>query len=68
MTLRLFLVRHGQTDGNAEGRSQGLRDVPLNDRGRRQADALGERLRDMTLSEPMDPLTELLLVFAARAR
>ena len=49
MTLRLFLVRHGQTDGNAEGRSQGLRDVPLNDRGRRQADALGERLRDRPL-------------------
>ncbi len=45
MTLRLFLVRHGQTDGNAEGRSQGLRDVPLNDRGRRQAEAIGDRLR-----------------------
>jgi dTMP kinase len=28
---------------------------------------LGERLRHMTLSEPMDSLTELLLVFAARA-
>jgi broad specificity phosphatase PhoE len=49
MTLRVFLVRHGQTDGNAEGRSQGLRDVPLNDRGRRQAAAVGERLRDRPL-------------------
>jgi dTMP kinase len=28
---------------------------------------LGERLRDITLHHPMDPLTELLLVFAARA-
>ena len=28
---------------------------------------LGERLRTLTLNEPMDPLTELLLVFAARA-
>ena len=45
MTLRLYLVRHGQTDGNADGRTQGLRDVPLNDRGRRQAAAIGERLR-----------------------
>ena len=49
MTLRLYLVRHGQTDGNAEGRSQGLRDVPLNDRGRRQAAAIGERLRPRPL-------------------
>ncbi|MFA7249654.1 MAG: histidine phosphatase family protein [Dehalococcoidia bacterium] len=49
MTLRLYLVRHGQTDGNAEGRSQGRRDVPLNDRGRRQAAALAERLRERPL-------------------
>ena len=44
MTLRVYLVRHGQTDGNAEGRSQGLRDVPLNDLGRAQAAAVGARL------------------------
>lgn len=43
MTLRLFLVRHGQTDGNAEGRSQGRRDIPLNVLGQRQAAAVGER-------------------------
>ena len=29
--------------------------------------ALGEQLRDLTLNHPMAPLTELLLVFAARA-
>lgn len=49
MTLHLYLVRHGQTDGNVEGRSQGLRDVPLNEHGRRQAAAIGERLRDRPL-------------------
>ena len=49
MTLRLFLVRHGQTDGNAEGRSQGLRDVPLNERGRQQAAAIGEHLSERPL-------------------
>lgn len=49
MTLRLFLVRHGQTDGNAEGRSQGLRDVPLNDLGRAQAAAVGTRLGSRAL-------------------
>ena len=49
MTLRMYLVRHGETDGNAEGRSQGRRDVPLNDVGRRQAAAIGERMRDRLL-------------------
>lgn len=44
--MRLLLVRHGETDSNVEGRSQGRRDVPLNDHGRQQAAAVGERLRD----------------------
>ena len=36
---RLFLVRHGETDWNREGRFQGRMDVPLNDAGLRQAEA-----------------------------
>ena len=39
---RLLIVRHGQTDGNAQGRSQGRRDVPLNDTGRAQAASTGK--------------------------
>ena len=35
--LPLVFVRHGETDWNREFRFQGQRDVPLNDRGRRQA-------------------------------
>jgi glucosyl-3-phosphoglycerate phosphatase len=35
------LLRHGRTASNAEGRIQGQLDVPLDDLGRRQADALG---------------------------
>jgi len=38
---RLYLVRHGETDGNAQGRTQGRRDVPLNETGRVQAAAVG---------------------------
>ena len=40
----LLLVRHGETDWNAERRWQGHADVPLNDRGREQARALAEQL------------------------
>src|ERR1700704_4943984 len=40
----LLLVRHGETDWNAEGKLQGHTDRPLNDHGRRQAQALAERL------------------------
>jgi broad specificity phosphatase PhoE len=40
----LLLVRHGETDWNAESRWQGHADVPLNDRGREQARRLAEEL------------------------
>lgn len=43
---RLFLVRHAQTDWNAERRLQGHADRPLSALGREQAVALGRYLRD----------------------
>ena len=44
---RWFLVRHGETDWNAEGRAQGQMHVPLNDKGLAQAHAIAARLRPM---------------------
>jgi broad specificity phosphatase PhoE len=41
---RLLLVRHGETDWNADGRLQGQTDRPLSDYGRRQALQLADEL------------------------
>ena len=40
MTI-LYLIRHGETGGNFEGRFQGIVDNPLNESGIRQAQMLG---------------------------
>ena len=41
---RLLLVRHGETDWNADGRLQGQTDRPLSDFGRQQARRLADEL------------------------
>jgi broad specificity phosphatase PhoE len=45
----LLLVRHGETDWNADGRLQGHTDRPLSDYGRRQARELAGELEDEEL-------------------
>lgn len=42
--LHLMLVRHGETEWNAQRRYQGQSDVPLSDLGRRQAERVAGRL------------------------
>jgi broad specificity phosphatase PhoE len=43
--MKLLLIRHGQSIGNAEGRVQGQADLPLTELGRKQARALALRLQ-----------------------
>ncbi|WP_051223940.1 histidine phosphatase family protein [Pseudoclavibacter soli] len=44
MHTTIGLIRHGETDWNAQRRIQGRTDIPLNDRGRAQARVAAERL------------------------
>lgn len=47
---RLHLVRHGETDWNVEKRYQGSKDIPLNERGRLQAQEVAENLKSLSLA------------------
>ena len=71
--MRILLARHGETPWNAEGRYQGQIDIPLSPVGEGQANALGQRLKDVRIdravaSPPPPPqLTARLALGDARA-
>jgi len=48
---RIFLIRHGETNWNKEGRFQGQIDIPLNDNGKNQARKTFEYLRSISFNK-----------------
>ncbi|RCW64233.1 histidine phosphatase family protein [Saliterribacillus persicus] len=54
---QICLVRHGETDWNALGKIQGTTDIPLNETGKKQAEACGAFLKgtdwDVLITSPL---------------
>ena len=46
--LRVYLVRHGETDANQHGIVQGQLDTQLNELGKKQAELAALRLRSVS--------------------
>ena len=60
--MRILLARHGETPWNAEGRYQGQIDIPLSPVGEGQANALGQRLKDVRIDRAVaSPLSRAQL-------
>src|SRR5271156_3790836 len=53
----IYYIRHGETQWNAEGRLQGVQDIPLNDLGRRQSAHAGNILGDLFARDGRDEKT-----------
>lgn len=68
MTIRLYLVRHGETPMNAARQLQGITDAALTAKGRAAADRLGQCLLQKSLpviaAGQLKPLIGLLLVIS----
>lgn len=66
----IYLVRHGESEANREGRYQGRRDSPLSARGHRQAAALAGELGasnvTCVISSPLRRCVETAVPIASR--
>jgi len=49
--MDLYLIRHGETDWNRQGKIQGHIDIPLNKTGIEQAGELAVRMQDLELTQ-----------------
>lgn len=75
MPVTHYILRHGQTDWNAEWRLQGQQNIPLNDTGRQQARENGARLMALAgdlggydfVASPLDRARETMELARAAA-
>lgn len=79
---KLYLIRHGQSDGNAEGRFGGHGPTPLSELGKKQAEATAkllkkegvnaiyssDLLRAMQTAEPLSQLTGIPVISTSAFR
>lgn len=49
--MKLYIIRHGETDWNIKRRFQGRSDIPLNDEGRRLAQVTSEALKEIPFTK-----------------
>lgn len=65
--MKLYLVRHGETDWNKVKRIQGQVDIPLNQFGKRLAEETAEGLRDipfdLCISSPLSRAHETARIY-----
>lgn len=45
--MKIYIVRHGETDWNVQSRLQGQTDIPLNEKGIREAQKTAEKLKEL---------------------
>lgn len=60
--MNLYVVRHGETIWNVERKVQGITDIPLTEKGRKDAEELQELIStlniDVVISSPLDRARE----------
>ena len=65
----VYLIRHGETQWNREGRCQGATDIPLTDKGYQQAQAIADAFTGISLSlilsSPLQRSRETAAILAA---
>ena len=68
----IYVVRHGQTDWNLEGRFQGRIDIPLNEKGKSQAKKTKEKLEgikfDKVFSSPLKRALETAKIITEKKK